>query len=402
MDIKALEAALEQLEQDRGISRDKILETIQDALAAAYKKDYGKKGQIIRANFDLATGNTEFYQVKIVVDESMIKPELAAPTLGEAVVPTPEGVGKGEDEEDDGKIRFNEEHHIMLDEAKKIKKDVKPEEELVFPLESKLDYGRIASQTAKQVIIQRIREAEKTSILGEFKEKEGKIISGLVQRIENNNVFVDLGRATAILPRDEQIRGERYRIGERVKALLYLAEESPRGINLYLSRSHPKFVAALFELEVPEISTGTVEIKNTAREAGSRSKISVHSNDESIDPVGSCVGQKGVRVNTIISELGGEKLDIIEYSEDPSEYISNAISPAKVLDVEIDEDSKEAKITVDETQFSLAIGKGGQNVRLAAKLTGWKIDIQSREGKSVATATEEGEVSGEGLAKDEQ
>lgn len=389
MDIKALEAALQQLEQDRGISRDKILETIQDALAAAYKKDYGKKGQIIRANFDLATGKTEFYQVKIVVDESMIKPE---PEEGAEEVE--------ETEEEAAKIRFNEEHHIMIDEAKKIKKDVKPEDELIFPLESKLDYGRIASQTAKQVIIQRIREAEKTSILGEFKDKQGKIISGLVQRIENNNVFVDLGRATAILPRDEQIRGERYRIGERVKALLYLAEESPRGINLYLSRSHPKFVAALFELEVPEIATGTVEIKNTAREAGSRSKISVYSNDSSIDPVGSCVGQKGVRVNTIISELGGEKLDIIEYSDDPASYISNAISPAKVLDVEIDEDAKEAKITVDETQFSLAIGKGGQNVRLAAKLTGWKIDIQSREGKSVATATEEGEVTGEGLAKD--
>jgi N utilization substance protein A len=391
MDIKALEGALQQLEQDRGISRDKILETIQDALAAAYKKDYGKKGQIIRAKFDLTTGQTEFYQVKIAVDESMIKPELAE---GEA---EPE---VEETEEEAKKIRFNEEHHIMIDEAKKIKKDVKPEDELIFPLESKLDYGRIASQTAKQVIIQRIREAEKTSIFGEFKDKQGKIISGLVQRIENNNVFVDLGRATAILPRDEQIRGERYRIGERVKALLYLAEESPRGINLYLSRSHPKFVAALFELEVPEIATGTVEIKNTAREAGSRSKISVASNDQSIDPVGSCVGQKGVRVNTIISELGGEKLDIIEYSEDPGTYISNAISPAKVLDVEIDEDTKEAKITVDETQFSLAIGKGGQNVRLAAKLTGWKIDIQSREGKSVATATEEGEVTGEGLAKD--
>jgi len=391
MDIKALEGALQQLEQDRGISRDKILETIQDALAAAYKKDYGKKGQIIRASFDLATGKTEFYQVKIVVDESMIKPELAEGEVEPEVEET---------EEEAKKIRFNEEHHIMIDEAKKIKKDVKPEEELIFPLESKLDYGRIASQTAKQVIIQRIREAEKTSIFGEFKDKEGKIISGLVQRIENNNVFVDLGRATAILPRDEQIRGERYRIGERVKALLYLAEESPRGINLYLSRSHPKFVAALFELEVPEIATGTVEIKNTAREAGSRSKISVSSNDQSIDPVGSCVGQKGVRVNTIISELGGEKLDIIEYSEDPGTYISNAISPAKVLDVEIDETTREAKITVDETQFSLAIGKGGQNVRLAAKLTGWKIDIQSREGKSVATATEEGEVSGEGLTKD--
>lgn len=377
-----MQSALQQLEEERGISRDKIIETIQDALAAAYKKDYGKKGQIIRAHFDMSTGKTDFYQVKIVVDESMLKPELA------------EGEEEPleESEEDANKVRFNEEHHIMIEEAKKIKKDVKPEDELTFPLESKEDYGRIASQTAKQVIIQRIREAEKSSIFGEFKDKEGKIISGIVQRIENNNVFVDLGRATAILPRDEQIRGERYRIGERVKALLYLAEEGPRGINLYLSRSHPKFVAALFELEVPEIATGVVEIKNTAREAGSRSKISVFSNDESIDPVGSCVGQKGVRVNTIISELGGEKLDIIEYSDDPAKYISNSLSPAKVLDVEVSEETREAKITVDETQFSLAIGKGGQNVRLAAKLTGWKIDIISKEGKEVASATEEGEV----------
>ncbi len=387
-----MQSALQQLEEERGISREKIVETIQDALAAAYKKDYGKKGQIIRAKFDLTTGQTDFYQVKIVVDESMIKPELAE---GEE---EPEE----ESEEEAKKVRFNEEHHIMINEAKKIKKDIKPEDELTFPLESKADYGRIASQTAKQVIIQRIREAEKSSIFGEFKDKEGKIISGIVQRIENNNVFVDLGRATAILPRDEQIRGERYRIGERVKALLYLAEESPRGINLYLSRSHPKFVAALFELEVPEIATGVVEIKNTAREAGSRSKISVFSNDSSIDPVGSCVGQKGVRVNTIISELGGEKLDIIEYSDNPDEYLSNALSPAKVLDVETNEEVREAKITVDESQFSLAIGKGGQNVRLAAKLTGWKIDIVSREGKEVASVNEEGEVIGEGLPTDEE
>ncbi|MBI4692367.1 MAG: transcription termination/antitermination protein NusA [Candidatus Terrybacteria bacterium] len=381
MDLKALQSSLEQIEAERGIPKEKIIETIKDALAAAYKKDYGKKGQIIRANFNLKTGEAVFSQIKIVVDESMLKPEI------------PEEISDTEEQ----KTRFNPEHHIMIDEARKIKKDAQPGEELTFPLENKKDYGRIASQTAKQVIIQKIREAEKQSIYEEFKNRQGEIISGIVQRIENGNVFIDLGRTIAVLPRDEQIKGERYRIGERVKALLFLVEESPRGINLFLSRSHPKLLSQLFKMEVPEISGGIVEIKSIAREAGSRSKIAVASNQEGIDPVGSCVGQKGIRVNTVISELGGEKIDIIEWSEDPAKFISNAISPAKVVDVEIKEKTREAKVIVDEDQLSLAIGKAGQNVRLAAKLTGWKLDIRSREGKSVAKATEEGEVEGEGI-----
>lgn len=386
MDLKALQSSLDQLEAERGIPKEKIIETIQDALAAAYKKDYGKKGQIIRAEFDMQTGETSFSQIKIVVDESMLKPEL------------PEGEEEAdieEKEEDVHKIRFNAEHHIMIDEAKKIKKSIKPGEELVFPLESKGDYGRIAAQTAKQVIIQRIREAERESIYGEFKNKEGEIVSGIVQRIENYNVFVDLGRATAILPKDEQIKGERYKIGERVKSLLFFVEENSKGINLYLSRSHPMFVTKLFELEVPEITNNIVEIKNIAREAGSRSKIAVFSNEEGVDPVGSCVGQRGTRVSTIISELGGEKIDIIEWSENPEIFIAHSLSPAKIIEVEINEQLKEAQVTVDEDQLSLAIGKGGQNVRLAAKLTGWKLDIRSREGKSIATTTDEGEVEGE-------
>jgi N utilization substance protein A len=285
----------------------------------------------------------------------------------------------------------------MLEEAKKIKKGVKPEDELIFPLEAKEDYGRIAAQTAKQVIIQRIREAERESVFDEYKGKQGEIISGIVQRIETGNVFLDLGRTTAILPREEQIRGERYRLGERVKALLFLVDQGPRGINLYLSRSHPRFLTKLFEMEVPEIANGVVDIKNVAREAGSRAKIAVFSKQESIDPVGSCVGQKGVRVGTVISELGGEKIDIIEWSEEPNSFIANALSPAKVLEVEVKPKTKEAKIMVAEDQVSLAIGKGGQNVRLAAKLTGWKLDIRSRTGESIAKATEEGEVSGEGI-----
>jgi N utilization substance protein A len=388
MDLKSLQSALEQIEAERGIPKEKILATIQDALAAAYKKDYGKKGQIIRADFDLKTGEATFSQVKIAVDESMLIPE------------DEDEKEKGNESEEEGKkVHFNPEHHIMLEEARKIKKNIQPGEEIIFPLETKKDYGRIASQTAKQVIIQRIREAEKESVYGEFKNKQGEIISGIVQRIENGNVFIDLGRAIAILPRDEQIKGERYRIGERIKALLFLVEETTRGINLFLSRSHPKLLAKLFEIEVPEISNGIVEIKGVAREVGSRSKIAVASKQEGIDPVGSCVGQKGTRVGTIIAELGGEKIDIIEWSEDPAQFISNALSPAKILDVEIKEKTKEAKVMVDEDQLSLAIGRAGQNVRLAAKLTGWKLDIRSREGKTVAKANEEGELEGEGIAE---
>ena len=396
MDLKSLQSALEQLEDEKGISKEKIIETIQDAMAAAYKKDYGKKGQIVRAVFDVETGKTEFSQIKIVVDESMLKPEDEEDETSDIE----ERSGKTSDVENDGepkKVRFNPEHHIMLDEAKKIKKSAKPEDELVFPLEAKGDYGRIAAQTAKQVIIQRIREAERSSVFSEFKNKQNEIISGIVQRMENNNVFVDLGRTTAVLPRDEQIRGERYRIGERIKAFIFLVEETPRGINIYLSRSHPKFIAKLFEMEVPEIANGAVEIKNIAREAGSRSKVAVYSKEEGIDPVGSCVGQKGIRINTVISELGGEKIDIIEWYDDPAQFISHALSPAKIIEVKINEEAREAKVIVDEGQLSLAIGKGGQNVRLAAKLTGWKLDIRSKEGESVAVATEEGEVEGEGI-----
>ncbi len=395
-DLKQLNSALEQLEVERGIPKEKILESIADALSAAYKKDYGKKGQIIRAKFDLDSGKTEFSQVKIAVDESMLKPETEENEDNLAATPPSEASGSESEEEreenEEPKVHFNPEHHIMIDEARKIKKNVEPGEELIFPLEDKDDYGRIAAQTAKQVIIQRIREAERESILKEFYDRQGEVVSGIVQRMENNNVFVDFGRTTGILIRDEQIKGERYRIGERIKAYLYLVEKAPRGINIYLSRSHPRFVFKLFEMEVPEIASGIVEIKNIAREAGSRSKIAVMANQEGIDPVGSCVGQRGVRVETVISELGGEKIDIIEWSKEPEAFIANSLSPAKIIDVEIKEGQKEAKVIVDEGQLSLAIGKSGQNVRLAAKLTGWKIDIHAKGGESVAKANEDGEM----------
>lgn len=367
MDLKILKSALEQLEEERGISKEKILGAIEDALVAAYKKDYGKKGQIIRAKFDADSGKIDFWQVKIVVDESMLLAEDEE---------LPETTPEGEPE----KVHFNEEHHIMLADAQKIKKEAKVSDELIFPLETKDDFGRIAAQTAKQVIIQRIREAEKYSILEDYAGREGEIVNGKVQKIERGNVLVDLGRTTGILPREEQIMGEYYRQGERIKAYLYAVEDTPRGVNLRLSRSHPKFVERLFEVEAPEIANGLVQIKAIAREAGSRTKIAVTSSDPSIDPVGSCVGQRGVRVNTVISELGGEKIDIIEWSESAETFIANALSPAKINKVSLHTEENRAEIEVDPDQFSLAVGKGGQNARLAAKLTGWKIDIHAPAG----------------------
>ena len=380
-DLKVINSVLDQLEDERGIPREKMVEAIETALATAYKREYGKKGQIVRASFDINTGKTDFFQVKIVVDKDNVKIEDEEESEEEKVNEKNE---KEVDETDNEKIRFNPEHHIFLEDASKIKKDVKVDDELVFPLEAKDDYGRIAAQTAKQVIIQKIREAEKVSMLEEFGQRQGDIITGTVQRIERGNIFVDCGRATGILPYDEQIPGERYRQGERIRAYLYSIDENPRGIFLRLSRSHPKFLEKLFEIETPELANGTVEIKVVAREAGSRSKLAVVSHDDHIDPVGSLVGQRGVRVSTVMSELGGEKIDIIEWSEDQIQFIEDALSPAKIINVSIDEEEKKAEVEVSEDQQSLAIGKGGQNVRLAAKLTGWKIDIKSISGENIA------------------
>ncbi len=374
LDIKTFKSALEQLEEERKIPKEKILDAIEQAMAAAYKKDYGKKGQIIRAKFDLDTGKTDFYQVKIVVDESIVKME--EPESNEEFFLKKEG---------DERVHFNPEHHIMIEDAKKIKKDVALNDEVVFPLEAKDDYGRIAAQTAKQVIVQRIREAERTSIIDEYGTKEGEIIGGIVQKIERGNVYIDFNRATGVLPTEEQIPGEYLQRGQRIRAYLYSVEDTPRGINLRLSRTHPKFIEKLFSIEAPEIQSGIVEIKSIAREAGARSKIAVSSNDEHIDPVGSCVGQKGTRVNTITQELGGEKIDIIPWSPDPKVFVSNSLSPAKVLSIVVDEKEHKAVVEVSDDQLSLAIGKGGQNVRLAAKLTGWRIDIKGNSGEEVAS-----------------
>ena len=388
MDIKSFASAIEQICEEKGISKEKVLETIEMALAAAYKKEYNRKGQNIKIKFDLKTGQMKIFQVKLVIDESMLKTkdeEDEAPMQDRD--PDPEGVGK----ETEKKVRFNPEKHIMIEETKDSKnlpkadkkKKFKVNDEIEFPLETAYDFGRIAAQTAKQVIIQRIREAERESIFEEFKEKEGQVVSGVVQRIEKGNVFLDIGKASGVLFPEDQIPRERYQIGQRLRLYIAEVQKDSRGSTITLSRTHPKMVSQLFAFEVPEISGGTVEIKSIAREAGSRSKIAVTSTEERVDPIGSMIGQKGTRVQAVINELAGEKIDIIEWSKDPIKFISQSLSPAKVIDVKIDKKINQAKVIVPEDQLSLAIGIKGQNVRLAAKLTGWKIDIAIQEKKKV-------------------
>ncbi len=380
-DLKVINSVLDQMEDERGISREKMLDAIEQALATAYKKEFGKRGQIIRAQFDIASGATTFNQIKIVADETTVRTEDQVDHEHEVENREVEEAATA-----DGRVRFDPEKHILVEHARLIKKDLAVGDELVFPLEPKDDFGRIAAQTAKQVIIQKIREAEKESALKEFGQKEGDIIIGHVQRFERGNLYIDLGRVTGVMPYDEQIPGERFKPGERIRALLVSVDETPRGIFLKLSRAHPKFLQKLFEIEAPELQNGAVVVKSIAREAGSRSKIAVASLDQHIDPVGSMVGQRGVRVSTVMSELSGEKIDVVEWFEEPKALIKEVLSPAQVLSVEIIKEAQPAEnqhghaiVTVAADQQSLAIGRGGQNVRLAAKLTGWKIDIVSAQ-----------------------
>ncbi len=375
-DLKAIHAILDQLEQERNIPRAKVIEAIEASLATAYKKEYGRKSQIINASFDLQSGKVEFYQIKVVVlpenilsDEEIEEIKADRDAGREISLEKQELLAR--------KIRFNDDQHILLADAQKIKRDVVEGGELVFPLEHKDDFGRIAAQTAKQVIMQKIREAEKVNLVEEFGSKVGNIITGTVERVERGSIFVDVGKAVGVIPYDEQIKNEKFTQGERVRAYLVEVDDTGRGVFLRLSRSHPKFLGKLFELEVPEIQSGILEIKSIAREAGMRSKIAVQSKDSAIDPVGAMVGQRGSRVNVVMSELHGERIDIIEYVENLSEFIERSLSPAQVLGVDIDEANKTAHAVVTEDQQSLAIGKGGQNVRLAAKLTGWRIDIKA-------------------------
>lgn len=398
-------SAVMQIAEEKGISKERVLEVVEAALAAAYKKDYGKRGQVIRASFDEVTKDASFFLVKEVVDETTrefveeTEEELEA---GGKEMKETEVMSEIPETDEERLPRFNPERDMLMAEAKKLKKGIKLGETIELPLESHDEFGRVAAQTAKQVIIQRIREAERETMFEEYKEKEGQVVSGIVQRVEGRNVFVDLGKSVGILFPSEQTEGENYRVGQHLKVFLVRVESDTKGPGLLLSRVHPEMVRHLFSLEVPEIFTGTVEIKAIAREAGSRTKIAVFSAEEGVDPIGSCVGQKGTRVQAIIDELAGEKIDIIEWKEDPAKFISAALSPAKVLSVELFPEEKRALVTVPQDQLSLAIGKRGQNVRLAAKLTDFKIDVTggdttpeepvaSEEGASEGTGSEAGE-----------
>lgn len=363
MDLKTVIQTIGQITESKGIEKEKVLEAVEESLAAAYKKEYLGRGTIVRAKLNPKTGDVDFTQIKEVVAEDSVRME-------------------GEEKEGEKDLskelpRYNPERHIFVAEAKKVKKDVSPGDELSYPLPSKTDFGRIAIQAAKQAILQKLREAERESVVLEFQNKEGEIVSGIVQRIERNNVFVDLGRTTALMFMSEAIPGEHYRSGERLRFYVLAVQSDSKMPGIILSRAHPKFVSKLLALEVPEVSDLVVEIKAIAREPGSRTKIAVYSKVEGVDPVGSCVGQRGTRVMAVTNELGQEKLDIVEWSEDSEKFIGNSLSPAKVKAVEI-LGKNEARVLVADDQLSLAIGRGGQNVRLAAKLTGWKIDVRSQ------------------------
>ena len=368
MDLKSLNRIIEQIADEKGLDKNAILEVVESAIAAAYRKEYGKRGENIKAKLDLKTGNINFWKTRLVVDGTMVV--LTSEEKKEQKEKSIEG--------EEALALYSADRHILISEAKEIKPEVQLGEELEFPLEEHEDFGRIAAQAAKQVILQKIKEAERDSIRKEYQTREGEIVSGAIQRMERGNVYVDLGRAIGVMFFNETIPGEFYKIGERLRFyLLAVQEESGRLPGLVLSRSHPKFVSKLFEIEVPEIHEGTVEIKAIAREAGSRTKIAVASTMSGVDPIGACVGPRGTRVMAVTNELGNnEKIDIIEWFEDPDKFVAASLSPAKAKGVEISP-KREAKVFIPEDQLSLAIGKGGQNVRLAAKLTGWKIDVRS-------------------------
>ncbi len=381
--LKEIKKAIDQIAEEKGLDSNQILDAIESSIAAAYKKEYGKKSEIIKCKFDLKSGELKFWQIKTVVDETTVREEEEVPASAESEtgVPAAKDVGKEKiserEEEEESLPHYNSDRHIFIKEAKKINSKVKVDDEMEFPLESHDDFGRIASQTAKQVVLQKLKEAERGSVIKEFQNKVDEIVSGIVQRFDRGNVFIDLGRATGILFSNECIPGEHYKSGDRMRFYVVAVQEESKIPGIILSRTHPKFVSKLFQIEVPEINDGTVEINAIAREPGSRTKIAVSSKAEGIDPVGSCVGQRGTRVMAVSNELGQEKIDIIEWSENPEKFIANSLSPAKVTSVEILE-RREAKAFVPEDQLSLAIGKGGQNVRLAAKLTSWRIDVRSQ------------------------
>ena len=360
MDLKNLTRAVQQVAEEKGIDPAKVFDAIESSIAAAYKKEYEKRGEIVKAKLNTKTGELKFWQVKMVADETTVdttkeeevldatqnKPSFAKATAGESADP-------------EKLPRYNADRHILIEEARAIKSDAQLGEELLFPLESREDFGRIAAQTAKQVILQRLREAERESILAEFQHREGEVTSGVVQRMERGNVYIDLGRAVGILFYNEAIPSEHYRVGERLRFYILAVQDDARTPGIILSRAHPKFIEKLFAIEVPEVADGSVVIKGIAREPGSRTKIAVAAVAAGIDPVGSCVGQRGTRVMALSNELGQEKIDIIEWTEDTAQFLANALSPAKATGVEL-LPRNEARVYVPDAQLSLAIGKGGQ------------------------------------------
>ena len=332
--------ALKELAREKGVEEEVLFDAIEAALISAYKRNFGS-AQNVRVVLDRTTGAYHVYAIKTVVETV----------------------------EDDVQ-------EISLAQARTIRPDYEVDDVLEIEV-TPANFGRIAAQTAKQVVVQRVREAERGIIYEEFMSREGDIITGLVSRVENRNVFIDLGKTEAILMPAEQIAGETYEHGDQIKAYIVEVKRTSRGPQIVVSRTHPGLLKRLFELEVPEIQEGIVEIKSVAREPGMRSKIAVWSREEDVDPVGSCVGHKGLRVQAIVEELGSEKIDIVKWNEDSAKFIANALSPAKVVSVAVNEDEKVSRVVVPDYQLSLAIGKEGQNARLAAKLTGWKIDIKS-------------------------
>ncbi|MGE7947270.1 transcription termination factor NusA [Lysinibacillus sp. NPDC093688] len=332
--------ALNALEEQKGISRDVLIEAIEAALVTAYKRNFNQ-AQNVRVDLNLDKGSIRVFSRKDVVEEV-----------------------------EDDRLQISEEDAKAINPAYQLEDIVEQE---VTPR----NFGRIAAQTAKQVVTQRVREAERGLIYEQYVDREDDIVTGVVERLDARNIYVGLGKVEAALPQNEQIQGEKYHPHDRIKVYITKVERTTRGPQVIVSRTHPGLLRRLFEMEVPEIYEGIVEIKSIAREAGDRSKISVHAHNEEVDPVGSCVGAKGARVQTIVNELNGEKIDIVEWSEDPVVFVANALSPSKVLDVQVNEEEKSTTVVVPDYQLSLAIGKRGQNARLAAKLTGWKIDIKS-------------------------
>ncbi len=395
-----IEQAIRQIVEEKGLSYEAVIDAIQSALAAAYRKDFGDKNQNTEVEFNTNDGSMKVWDVKTVVEdidlEELERLEEERRQRAEALAQQIEEARKkgtripsASFEEESGQ-RFNPKTDIMVSEAQILKYGAKIGDNIRNELPQPEEFGRMAAMTAKQVITQKLREAEREVVYSEFKEHEGELLNGTVQRREGRVVLVDLGRTTAIMRPEDQIQFERYNSGDRIRVYVRQVGLTTKGPEILVSRTADEMVRKLFHVEIPEVGEGLVEIKSIAREAGSRSKVAVTTSDNSIDPIGACIGQRGSRIQTIISELGGEKVDIVQWSEDAKTFITNALSPSKVLEVELSTDEHAASVKVNADQLSLAIGKGGQNVRLAAHLTGWKINIREAE---TGELKEVGEVS---------